>query len=621
MPAFSVPDLDTLDFEGLYEEARGLVVRFAPSWTDHNLHDPGITFLDLVAWLVDQQIYQAGFVSDRHIEAFAALLGVRRRRAVPSRGFVWPANDPGAITSTVRRGVLLPKNTAAVCVEQPELPFELSHDVYLSDARTVEAAGGTRSGGRTNGGGVELRFDRPLVEGDANAEERPVALGIEVAEDDAPPLREAPRARLVADYRAREDRDWRRVEIIADLTCGLRRSGVVLVGIPPRPPLSSGGGESRLRLRTRLALPAPAVRRAQVNVLPLAQLETRTASVVGTSAGLPSPSFELELVGLVAESITIEVAEHGRLSKWFAVPDLADSGPSDNHFELNAESNRVTFGNGVNGHIPPAGAQILHEDYALTRGAQGNVTRRLRWRVRNAPTVGGSDVYGTNPRPFEGGADASTVEDLRAEARERALTRRVLLTDRDLREAATRFRSIGVERAEVLNGFHPGLPTRRIPGARAVVLTRTRERSDPPPARPDPVVSMVAETLRPDRVLGERLTFIGVVPVPVTVKAKLLIEDGEDVEGLRERATDRLDARLSDVRRNADVEPWPPGRTVTAGELKSLLVALDGVVAVPELEVSRLGDELGKEVALRRDEVAVGQAHRLSIERFRRTRG
>ena len=38
-----VPRLDTVEFDQLVEQARGDIPRYAPDWTDHNLHDPGMT--------------------------------------------------------------------------------------------------------------------------------------------------------------------------------------------------------------------------------------------------------------------------------------------------------------------------------------------------------------------------------------------------------------------------------------------------------------------------------------------------------------------------------------------------------------------------------------------------
>jgi hypothetical protein len=42
-----IPDLDDKTFEELVEEAKKLIPLYAPEWTDHNLHDPGITFIEL----------------------------------------------------------------------------------------------------------------------------------------------------------------------------------------------------------------------------------------------------------------------------------------------------------------------------------------------------------------------------------------------------------------------------------------------------------------------------------------------------------------------------------------------------------------------------------------------
>jgi hypothetical protein len=71
-----IPDLDNRTFEELVEEARSLVPVYAPDWTDHNLHDPGITFIELFAWLTEMQLYTFNQVSDRHLVKYLELLGV-----------------------------------------------------------------------------------------------------------------------------------------------------------------------------------------------------------------------------------------------------------------------------------------------------------------------------------------------------------------------------------------------------------------------------------------------------------------------------------------------------------------------------------------------------------------
>ena len=53
-------------------------------WTDHNVHDPGITLIELFAWLIEQLIYRANRIPDRHLRKFLALAG-RPRRTASSR--------------------------------------------------------------------------------------------------------------------------------------------------------------------------------------------------------------------------------------------------------------------------------------------------------------------------------------------------------------------------------------------------------------------------------------------------------------------------------------------------------------------------------------------------------
>jgi predicted phage baseplate assembly protein len=70
-----IPDLDNRTFEELVDEAKRLIPVYAPQWTDHNLHDPGITFIELFAWLTEMQLYTFNQVSDRHLVKYLELLG------------------------------------------------------------------------------------------------------------------------------------------------------------------------------------------------------------------------------------------------------------------------------------------------------------------------------------------------------------------------------------------------------------------------------------------------------------------------------------------------------------------------------------------------------------------
>src|SRR5262245_9008322 len=70
-----LPNLDTRRWNDLVDEGRALIPRYAPAWTDHNAHDPGITLVELLAWLTEMDVYRANQVPDRHIRKFLSLVG------------------------------------------------------------------------------------------------------------------------------------------------------------------------------------------------------------------------------------------------------------------------------------------------------------------------------------------------------------------------------------------------------------------------------------------------------------------------------------------------------------------------------------------------------------------
>ena len=80
-----LPDLDTRDWADLVQEGQALIPRYAPSWTDHNVHDPGITLIELFAWLVEQDIYRVNRIPDRHRLKFLALIGFSPQGPRPAR--------------------------------------------------------------------------------------------------------------------------------------------------------------------------------------------------------------------------------------------------------------------------------------------------------------------------------------------------------------------------------------------------------------------------------------------------------------------------------------------------------------------------------------------------------
>ena len=70
-------ELDDRRFQDLVSEARTRISRACPEWTEHNVSDPGITLIELFAWMTEMTIYRLNRVPDKLHVALLDLLGIR----------------------------------------------------------------------------------------------------------------------------------------------------------------------------------------------------------------------------------------------------------------------------------------------------------------------------------------------------------------------------------------------------------------------------------------------------------------------------------------------------------------------------------------------------------------
>jgi len=113
----SVPNIDDRTYEQLVSEARSMIPRYFPDWTDHNASDPGITLLELFAFLLEIAIYQINRVPERTLEHFALLVGIKRK-------------DGEEIQDTLRRAIehLNTENRAVTLEDFEKLAIEADPD-------------------------------------------------------------------------------------------------------------------------------------------------------------------------------------------------------------------------------------------------------------------------------------------------------------------------------------------------------------------------------------------------------------------------------------------------------------------------------------------------------------
>lgn len=119
-----LPNLDDRTFADLVAEAHTLIPVHAPQWTNHNESDPGITLVELFAYLTEMQIYRLNRVTDANVCAFLRLMdGVERIPSKRNRGMVIrpPETTEVALRDEVRNVVLqLRKQDRAITCEDFE---------------------------------------------------------------------------------------------------------------------------------------------------------------------------------------------------------------------------------------------------------------------------------------------------------------------------------------------------------------------------------------------------------------------------------------------------------------------------------------------------------------------
>src|SRR6266516_3857413 len=106
------PNLDDRRFQDLVDDAKRLVMRRCPEWTDHNVSDPGVTLIETFAFMTDQLLFRLNQVPDKLYVKFLELIGLRLIPPTPARVPVtfWlsaPAVTPVVIATTTKVGTLL----------------------------------------------------------------------------------------------------------------------------------------------------------------------------------------------------------------------------------------------------------------------------------------------------------------------------------------------------------------------------------------------------------------------------------------------------------------------------------------------------------------------------------
>src|ERR1700760_1021856 len=94
---FPAPVIDDRRYQQLVDEMLARVPVHTPEWTNFNQSDPGVTLVQLFAFLTENLLYRANLMPERNRIKFLQMLRVPLASASAAQGLVAITNDRGPL--------------------------------------------------------------------------------------------------------------------------------------------------------------------------------------------------------------------------------------------------------------------------------------------------------------------------------------------------------------------------------------------------------------------------------------------------------------------------------------------------------------------------------------------
>jgi predicted phage baseplate assembly protein len=618
------PNLDDRKFQDIVSEARSKIPQYCPKWTDYNLSDPGITLIELFAWMVDMLLYRINKVPQKNYIKFMELIGIHLKPPQPARvdiSFRLSAPQPleikipkGTEIATIRTETqeAIPFTTDKELVMLiPDLLFVLTtpdDNGYIDcmpvlkspDQRiTVFKALPEENNAFYLGFGKNLVSQTIILTIDCNIE------GIGVDPHDPP---------LAWEFWDGEQEKWLPMKMDSDTTGGLNVPGSVILYIPAASTLREVNKQPACWIRCRATKPHPG-QRPYVNSPKIRSLIARNIGgtvpashclrmaneIVGKSNGTPGQKFFLRNLPVLrreeGETIEVEIDSEGRYEPWLEVSDFANSSPSDRHFSLDSVTGEVQFGPLIRqpsgeekqfGKIPVLNRRIRFVAYRWGGGVIGNVGKETITVLKSSiPYIAAVNNF----LPAVGGTDTETLDSamLRAPRVLRNQTRAVTAND---------FESLSLEatplvaRAKCLTpGVDADSPAPSIPpGVVRVLLVPKFEYLEGPIPRERLVVSSriqaaVKEYLDERRLLAMRVEIATPEYQPIIVEARVKSKANCENERVANNVKQRLYRFINPVCGGPRGQGWGFGRSLFQSEIYSVIQGTPEVEYIEEVKI------------------------------------
>jgi predicted phage baseplate assembly protein len=571
----TAPNLDDRQFTDIKAEALTLIPRYAPEWTNFNESDPGITLVELFAWLTEILTYRLNQVPDLNYIKFLQLIGIELNPALPAKAeLTFALARPDIVSVIVPQGTQV---AAAGGSNQPVI-FETDQSLVaigavLTAVQTFNGTGYTPQMSQIGnpgqwfypfgqnpqpGNAVLLGFSSPSA-----FPTDPIDLAVNLFQDPlSQPIMKCgaalpPPATIAWEYYSGSQ--WVTINLTSDGTRAFSQNGHVLFPGPGANIAASanvaGVAQSLYWIRARLVTATyempPQIGAILTNTVSATQAITFTDEVLGGSTGVPNQTFQVTNTPVVVldtplqvtnsdntqvtvTSLRLEIDIGQGFMVWQQVDDFFSSGPNDRVYMLDLNTGVITTGDGEHGAIPVANlsnpsANVVARSYRSGGGSQGNVgadtITQLQTSVQSVNSV-------TNNGPAIGGTDEESVADAKLRASLALQSNDRAVTNSDFEYLATQAPGANVARAFAIALYHPDFPNGQIPGVVTVIVVPNAPIPNPVPNQPTPnqtTLQAVCTYLDSHRLLTSEVYVVGPVYRKIQVQVQILVQPGSDL--------------------------------------------------------------------------------------------
>ncbi len=614
--SLQIPNLDDKNFEQLVEEAKKLIPIYAPDWTDHNLHDPGITFIELFAWLSEMQLYSLDRIDDINYLKYLKLLG-------NSPAYVQPAK----VDITIASGAVVDKGTKFIAEDiktGERTVFETDESVDISDIklekvivysdyqyREVSDFNKENKNFFYTFGENPVR-DNAIYLGFSNYEQvTKLKLMFYLYDDDLPQpgghgskLIDYFQASItgVQEYWIENNKEVNKFFPSAKLKwqqhLGNNQWMEILSCLDKTIYFSTGGQisfENLQNINTTIPIPSelndvlpdinnsnnqylwlkceivdgtyeisPRLERILTNTVSATQCETIEKGLIGRSTGLPDQVFQLNKKAIIQNSVKIWINNNS----WQEIDDILVAKKDAQNFQVDYNNSKVLFGNGINGSIPEADAEI-QITYKCSDGAKGNI---------RALSINKNDkgLQATNYFPARLGMDAETIQAAIIRAKKDMLIPYMAVTSKDYENVAKMTPGLRVARAKAI-------PDNSLNNVRIIIVPYSFADT---PTPSEGFKKTVCVHIDRHRTITTSIKIEDPDYVKVSVTAKITLVDRYNSDNVKKRCQESLKQFLSPIKRKEGDNEWEFGRPVYKSDVYVVLEGVEGVDGVIQLSLA-----------------------------------